>query len=46
MKSPPQQYTDGVAHQLTEAFIAGSSVNGPEPTRTETVATTERAARR
>jgi hypothetical protein len=28
MKSPPAQYTDGVAHQLTEAFIADTSVNG------------------
>src|SRR5438477_397386 len=28
MKSPPAQYTDGVAHQLTEAFIADSKVDG------------------
>jgi myo-inositol-1-phosphate synthase len=27
MKSPPIQYTDGVAHQLTEAFITGSENN-------------------
>jgi myo-inositol-1-phosphate synthase len=28
MKSPPIQYTDGVAHDLTEAFIAGSTSDG------------------
>ena len=44
MKSPPQQYTDGVAHQLTEAFIAGTTVNGGEP-EAKRVTTTERAAR-
>src|SRR5256886_9167323 len=27
MKSPPTQVTDGVAHQLTEAFIAGTPVD-------------------
>ena len=46
MKSPPQQVTDGVAHQLTEAFIAGSSVDGPELASTDTAAATEKAARR
>jgi myo-inositol-1-phosphate synthase len=28
MKSPPTQYTDAVAHRLTEEFIAGTSANG------------------
>src|SRR6266581_2104876 len=28
MKSPPRQVTDGVAHQLTEAFIAGTPADG------------------
>jgi myo-inositol-1-phosphate synthase len=28
MKSPPIQYTDGVAHQLTEAFITGTENDG------------------
>ena len=28
MKSPPTQVTDGVAHQLTEAFIAGTPADG------------------
>ena len=32
MKSPPQQYTDAVAHRLTEEFIAGTTPNG-EPAR-------------
>jgi myo-inositol-1-phosphate synthase len=32
MKSPPQQYTDAVAHRLTEEFIAGVNLNG-EPAR-------------
>ncbi|TMD13633.1 MAG: inositol-3-phosphate synthase [Chloroflexi bacterium] len=32
MKSPPRQYTDAVAHRLTEEFIAGTSPNG-EPAR-------------
>jgi myo-inositol-1-phosphate synthase len=25
MKTPPQQFTDEVAHQMTEAFIAGEA---------------------
>jgi myo-inositol-1-phosphate synthase len=32
MKSPPRQYTDAVAHRLTEEFIAGVSANG-QPAR-------------
>ena len=28
MKSPPQQYTDAVAHRMTEDFIAGTTPNG------------------
>src|SRR6202140_381015 len=35
MKSPPAQYTDGVAHQLTEAFIADTSVNGETATEVQ-----------
>ena len=31
MKSPPTQYTDSVAHRLTEAFIAGTTLNGEMP---------------
>ncbi len=31
MKSPPTQYTDSVAHRLTEAFIAGMAVDGEVP---------------
>src|SRR5436853_1099931 len=45
MKSPPAQYTDGVAHQLTEAFIAGTTVNGTPAAPTPAPAT-EASARR
>ncbi len=34
MKSPPIQYTDEVAHRLTEEFIAGTRVDGQLPRTT------------
>src|SRR5207245_568341 len=37
MKSPPTQVTDGVAHQLTEAFIAGSPADGKAGERPQAV---------
>src|ERR1700693_798703 len=46
MKSPPAQYTDGVAHQLTEAFIADTSVNGETATEVQAVSAPEGSARR
>jgi hypothetical protein len=46
MKSPPKQVTDGVAHQLTEAFIAGTSVDTKAPERVEAVPAAEGNARR
>jgi myo-inositol-1-phosphate synthase len=46
MKSPPRQYTDAVAHRLTEDFIAGVSADG-EPARpaSRTASTVREAAR-
>src|SRR6202030_2399407 len=41
MKSPPAQYTDGVAHQLTEAFIADTSVNGETATELQALPASE-----
>jgi myo-inositol-1-phosphate synthase len=32
MKHPPQQYTDDVAHRMTESFIAGSPADGDPAT--------------
>jgi myo-inositol-1-phosphate synthase len=46
MKSPPTQYTDEIAHQRTEAFIAGTAVNGKTADRLRAAAATEGAARR
>src|SRR5713101_3217771 len=46
MKSPPAQYTDGVAHQLTEAFIADTSVNGEPAAGVKAVPASEGSARR
>jgi len=34
MKSPPIQYTDEVAHRLTEEFIAGTRLDGQLPSTT------------
>jgi myo-inositol-1-phosphate synthase len=45
MKSPPVQYTDSVAHQLTEAFIDGSDARGGK-TETPDVVAAQGAARR
>ncbi|MDQ6710306.1 MAG: inositol-3-phosphate synthase, partial [Candidatus Dormibacteraeota bacterium] len=42
MKSPPEQFTDSVAHQKTEAFIAGTSTGDEKGTR---VAAPARATR-
>jgi len=44
MKSPPTQYTDGVAHQMTEAFIAAT--DGEPPTRVGTPPLAAETARR
>jgi myo-inositol-1-phosphate synthase len=48
MKSPPTQYTDSVAHRLTEAFIAGTPLDGetPAPGVTPTPAASKEAGRR
>src|SRR5947207_2892444 len=46
MKSPPAQYTDGVAHQLTEAFIAGTAANGDTTARTGAATTVPEATAR
>jgi len=46
MKSPPTQYTDGVAHQLTEAFIAGTAADGETPARLPAATMPEATARR
>ena len=46
MKSPPTQYTDGVAHQLTEAFIAGTAANGQPASDVQRVPTVAGTARR
>jgi myo-inositol-1-phosphate synthase len=46
MKSPPTQVTDGVAHQLTEAFIAGTPVDGKAAERVQAVPAPEGTARR
>ena len=46
MKSPPAQYTDGVAHQLTEAFIADTSVNGETAAGVPAVPASEGSTRR
>jgi myo-inositol-1-phosphate synthase len=46
MKSPPVQYTDGVAHQLTEAFIADTSVNGETTAGVPALPASEGSARR
>jgi len=47
MKSPPVQFTDSVAHQKTEAFIAGTSTNGETPARVAApVRATRETARR
>src|SRR5213594_1836364 len=46
MKSPPTQYTDGVAHQLTEAFIAGTAADGETPARLPAATMPESTVRR
>jgi hypothetical protein len=46
MKSPPTQVTDAVAHQLTEAFIAGTAVNGKVVERVHAAPAREGTARR
>src|SRR5439155_5835311 len=46
MKSPPTQYTDAVAHQLTEAFIAGTAGDGQAPARAGTPPVAAESARR
>ena len=46
MKSPPTQVTDGVAHQLTEAFIAGTPADGKVAERTQAVPAPQATARR
>jgi len=46
MKSPPAQYTDGVAHQLTEAFIADSKVDGKAGAAVPAVPAPEESSRR
>src|SRR5947209_1006113 len=45
MKSPPTQFTDGVAHQLTEAFIAGTAANGQPASDVQRVPTVAGTAR-
>jgi hypothetical protein len=45
MKSPPAQYTDGVAHQLTEAFIADTGVRR-ETAEVQAVSASEGSPRR
>ena len=45
MKSPPTQVTDGVAHQLTEAFIAGTPADGKAAERAQAVPAPEGTAR-
>ena len=46
MKSPPKQVTDGVAHQLTEAFIAGTPVDAKAAELTQAVPAPQSTARR
>src|SRR5437016_9645371 len=46
MKSPPRQVTDGVAHQLTEAFIAGTPVDAKAAEPTQGVPAPQATARR
>jgi myo-inositol-1-phosphate synthase len=46
MKSPPTQVTDGVAQQLTEAFIAGTPANGKTAERVQAVPAPEGTTRR
>jgi hypothetical protein len=46
MKSPPTQYTDEVAHQRTEAFIAGTPVNGNAADPVQAAPAAEGTARR
>src|SRR5213593_3092097 len=46
MKSPPTQYTDGVAHQLTEAFIAGTPADGEAAERPPAVPAPQATPRR
>src|SRR5438067_13112694 len=46
MKSPPTQVTDGVAHQLTEAFIAGTPVDAKATEPIQGVAAPQATARR
>src|SRR6266704_3554492 len=46
MKSPPRQVTDGVAHQLTEAFIAGTPADGKAAERPRAVPAPQAIPRR
>ena len=46
MKSPPTQVTDGVAHQLTEAFIAGTQADGKAAERVQAASAPEATAHR
>jgi myo-inositol-1-phosphate synthase len=46
MKSPPTQYTDEIAHQRTEAFIAGTALNGKAEDRVQAATAAEGSARR
>src|SRR5437773_1915784 len=46
MKSPPRQVTDGVAHQLTEAFIAGTPADGKAAERPPAVPAPQATPRR
>jgi myo-inositol-1-phosphate synthase len=46
MKSPPRQYTDAVAHRLTEEFIAGVNLDGePAKSAARTAAAVRETAR-
>src|SRR6266566_818005 len=46
MKSPPRQVTDGVAHELTEAFIAGTPADGKAAERPQAVPAPQATPRR